>query len=120
MKHPRIVLVIFAGACASLFPLQCQSASTNVVASAPKILGFSYRCDDMIKCVNSLHQLGQDGALASLREYSAGLKSPELMREERKLHLICRLLFVNKKGWGSALHGRRSIGLWQKNTRSSR
>jgi hypothetical protein len=99
MKRKQFVLLVLTVARISLLPMQAQSTNTNIVASAPQILGLSYRCDNMIKCVNGLHQLGREQALATLREFSASLKSPQLMREERKLHLICRLLFVNEKGW---------------------
>jgi hypothetical protein len=47
----------------------------------------------MVQVVNHLRQLGKDKSLAALHDYLAS------DHEDDKVLVICRLLFVNPKGW---------------------
>jgi hypothetical protein len=62
----------------------------------------------MVQCVNGLRRLGKEKALATLREDLRlnGISGNPFVEE--KLHLICRLLFVNPDGWKSPRLGQPS------------
>src|SRR5437870_3597744 len=100
MRHYIISCSILAGL---LFTSSSAPAlDTNAVAllgKAPAIRGDSYRCGEMVRAVNSLRHLGKEDALAVLRNHlrqNDGYTSPD---QYWKLHLVCRLAFVNPQGW---------------------
>jgi hypothetical protein len=75
---------------------------TNAIAlltKAPTIDGDSYRCGDMVRAVNSLRRLGKQEALAVLRNHLHQNDRYSSSGQYWKLHLVCRLLFVNPQGW---------------------
>lgn len=51
----------------------------------------------MVKCVNTLRHAGKREALAGLTEFTQ--KHQDAPQMDDKLHWVCRLLFVNPKGW---------------------
>ena len=86
------------GLLCSLLFVACQQGAEGergnaIVTNAPSIHGETYECGKMIKAVNDLRVLGKEKSLAVLRQYllSDG--------ETAKVLVICRLLFVNPKGW---------------------
>jgi hypothetical protein len=85
-----------------MLALSAAALDTNAVAlltKAPAIHGDSYRCGDMVRAVNSLRHLGKEQALAVLGNHlrqNDRYGSPD---QYWKLHLVCRLLFVNPQGW---------------------
>jgi hypothetical protein len=91
--------------CFGLLLPSCQQRSTEnrdveMIKQAPSIDGEKYQCGEMIQVVNHLRQLGKDKSLAVLREY---LRSDGA--EDDKILIICRLLFVNPKGWEPPILG---------------
>jgi hypothetical protein len=82
------VLIVLAG---------CQAQSTEqdvaMLKNLPPINGSSYRCGEMVHVVNHLRHLGKERALTVLRDYLAS------RGDHDKVHIICRLLFINPKGW---------------------
>lgn len=83
--------------CFGSFQLCYQHAAENrdiaMLKKAPSITGRTYQCGEMVQVVNHLRQLGRDKSLAALRGYITGSV------ENEKVLVICRLLFVNPKGW---------------------
>jgi hypothetical protein len=59
----------------------------------------SYRCKDMVKCVNTLRHAGKPQALAALTEYTQKHRFTIEPQTDRKLQWVCRLLFINPEGW---------------------
>ncbi len=75
-------------------PTQYRDDVQLILSKAPSILrSQTYRCRDMVEVVNHLRRLGKDKALTVLREYL------EISGEDDRVLVICRLLFVNPKGW---------------------
>jgi hypothetical protein len=72
---------------------------STILKKTPSISGHSYRCGEMIHTVNHLRRLGKDRSLAALRAYLA------VDGEHDKVVVICRLLFVNPKGWETPVLG---------------
>ena len=75
---------------------------TNAIAllsKAPAIRGQTYSCGDMVRAVNSLRHLGKEGALAVLKNHLRQNDQDASPQQHWKLHLVCRLLFVNPEGW---------------------
>lgn len=72
-----------------------REAARDVLKGAPDARGDIYRCVNMIRTVNYLRGLGKDAALKVLRK---DLKESGF-DDNDKILLICRLLFVNPKGW---------------------
>lgn len=67
-----------------------------MMRDAPSLSGYSYRCESTVKLVNYLRGLGKEKALTILRDYVR--RDPGVDHGERVV-LLCRLLFVNPKGW---------------------
>lgn len=80
-----------------------DDAKLDIVDRTPKIAGYHYRCDDMIKTVNMLRRCGKPQALAILRKYSL-THSNDLYQADR-VALICFLLFKNSRMWGNTRFG---------------
>jgi hypothetical protein len=96
VRYLWIVCFSFALSCSETTPRRQNAVLPTGVAmlrTTPAIDGYIYRCSEMVQVVNYLRQLGKDKSLALLREY---LKSD---LENAKVLIICRLLFVNPKGW---------------------
>jgi len=83
--------------CSSFCPLDTNAVA--LLSNAPAIQGEWYRCGDMVRVVNCLRRLGKEQALAVLKYHlhQNGPGGPP--SQEFKLHLVCRLLFVNPQGW---------------------
>jgi len=81
----------------------CQTTETNspidFLRNAPAILGNSFRCDQMVLAVNSLRRVGKAHALTVLKEHLRQFQETGEPRQQQKLLLVCRLLFINPKGW---------------------
>jgi hypothetical protein len=60
---------------------------------APSVAGYHYQSAEMVRGVNHLRNLGREKCLAALRRYLAA------GGEHDKVLVLCRLLFVNPKGW---------------------
>ena len=67
---------------------------------APAIVGEKYKCSEMIQVVNHLRQLGKNKSLTILRQYLAR------DGEDDKVLVICRLLFINPRGWEPPILGK--------------
>lgn len=76
-----------------------KNRDVAMLSKAPSITGDTYQCGDIIQVVNHLRQLGKDKCLAVLRDYLAA------GGEHDKVLVICRLLFVNPKGWEPPILG---------------
>jgi hypothetical protein len=87
--------------CADPSPSPEPRLDTSIVRMAPPISGFQYHSDAMVASVNGLRQLGKEKALAVLKEYHREIGDAGDPGERKKLHLICRLLFVNPQGWAT-------------------
>jgi hypothetical protein len=104
---PRLRMRLFRLFCYMLpgLVLSCTCSGaldTNAVArlrNAPRIAGELYRCGDMVRAVNALRRVGKQQALEVLKNHlrENGIDGPP--QEEEKLHLVCRLLFVDPQGW---------------------
>lgn len=70
-----------------------QNRDVAMLTKAPAINGDTYNCGGMVEVVNHLRQLGKEKSLVVLKDYLA------ISREDGKVLVICRLLFVNPKGW---------------------
>jgi hypothetical protein len=70
-----------------------RQSLTEVISQAPPVLGSQFRCAALVRVVNRLRGLGKDRAIDALDQYAK--KSPG----DRRVHLICRCLFVNPRGW---------------------
>jgi len=71
----------------------------RLVAERAGYSGEWYHCEQMVRAVNSLRRLGKEEALAVLKNHlreNDRYASPD---QYWKLHLVCRLLFVNPQGW---------------------
>jgi hypothetical protein len=93
------VIVAFALclSCVGSFPqVPTEKQSTSILRRTPPVEGWRYRCEEMIRVVNQLRQLGKDKSLTILREYTESDGA-----EEDKVLVICRLLFLNPKGWNA-------------------
>jgi hypothetical protein len=76
----------------------------QIVENAPDISGYNYRCIAMVRAVNQLRALGKYKSISILR---AAADSRYEM--QGKVALICRLLFVNPKGWTPPAMGDPSV-----------
>ena len=78
-----------------------------MLKTTPSIAGDTYQCSEMVQVANHLRKLGKDKSLAALRTYltSGG--------DNDKVLVICRLLFVNPKGWGAPILGQPSPSINQ-------
>jgi hypothetical protein len=65
----------------------------------PSIAGNTYKCGQMVQVVNHFRKLGKEKSLTALRNYLAN------GGENDKVLIICRLLFVNPKGWDAPILG---------------
>jgi hypothetical protein len=83
-----------------LLPSQELNESSARLKKAPSILGDTYQCGEMVDLVNHLRRIGKNRSLASLRKYLAS------GGEDDKVLVICRLLFVNPKGWDAPVLGK--------------
>ncbi len=77
----------------------CVQADGPLMSRAPFISGDLYRCEDMIRSVNALRRLGKSEALKILSRHIRDNGPAGDPREEKKVFLLCRLLFINPKGW---------------------
>jgi hypothetical protein len=73
----------------------------RIIQQAPRIDAERYRCDDMVRVVNSLRAAGKEKALEALRRY---IRESDFA-EQKRVFLICRLLFVNPNGWQAPVLG---------------
>lgn len=71
-----------------------QEADASFIKEYPGING-PYHSTNMVRVVNRLRHLGKDKALKTLRKYC----TENVGGDTTKVVLICRLLFVNPKGW---------------------
>ena len=81
---------------------QADKGEPAMLNKTPAILGEQYQCGEMVQVVNHLRKLGKDKSLAALRGYLAN------DGDNDKVLVICRLLFVNPKGWDAPILGQPS------------
>jgi hypothetical protein len=60
---------------------------------APEIYGDTYQCGEIVQTVNQLRKLGKEKCLTALRKYVVSAENNETVL------IVCRLMFVNPKGW---------------------
>ena len=70
-----------------------QNRDIAMLSKVPYIDGHVFDSGAMVQVVNHLRQLGKEKSLAVLKDYLA------TSREDGKVLIICRLLFVNPNGW---------------------
>ena len=70
-----------------------KQTGLSMLSKFPKIDAYLYRCGEMVQVVNYLRGLGKEKSLAALREYCGSAQGDHI------IPIICRLLFVNPKGW---------------------
>lgn len=71
-----------------------------MLKKTPEIEGYYYRCGEMVQVVNYLRCLGKEKCVAALRQYFE--RDDE---SDAKILVLCRLLFVNPKGWDPPILG---------------
>src|SRR5690349_17219248 len=76
-----------------------ENQDIAMLKKAPSIVGDRYQCREMVQVVNHLRELGKDRSLAVLRDYLMG------GGDHDKVLIICRLLFINPKGWEPPILG---------------
>ncbi|HEY5043924.1 MAG TPA: hypothetical protein VIK53_18275 [Verrucomicrobiae bacterium] len=93
------VLLCFCNSCAT--QENKKAACLTAVENLPRgsVYGITYHCKDMVKCVNTLQQAGKSSALLALKEYVRKHAMPMEPLQDKKLMYVCRLLFINPKGW---------------------
>ncbi len=79
-----------------------QESGSDILKMAPGA-DRDYRCEDMVRAVNKLRQLGKDRALAAMEAYC---KQSQTGNADIKVIMITKLLFVNPAGWPSPILGR--------------
>lgn len=100
MKRFTCLLLFISCCCAP--GLSCAGQATNAASllkNAPSIRGVEYRCDSMVRTVNSLRQLGKDQALDVIRHHLLENDKYAAPDQWTKILIVCRLLFVNTNGW---------------------
>ena len=92
-------LILVSSSCRT--PDAERESDISVVKKLPcdTVYGSRYNSKAMVQCVNELRRLGKKRALAALRRHIErnGIRGDP--REEEKVLLVCRLLFVNPAGW---------------------
>jgi hypothetical protein len=81
---------------------QVEEGESAIVKKAPSIDGDTYKCGEMVQVVNHLRKLGKERSIAALREYLLTKPTNKKVFDNganEKVLFICRLLFVNPKGW---------------------
>lgn len=63
------------------------------------IYAFTYRCKDMVSCVNTLRQAGKVRALQALHQQILNNSQNYDPLQDKKLIYVCQILFVNLEGW---------------------
>lgn len=63
------------------------------------IYALTYRCKDMVRCVNTLRHAGKTAAFQALQEYTLSDQAFRDPLQEEKLIYVCNILFVNPEGW---------------------
>src|ERR1700722_2179398 len=96
-KMPFTLLVVLAAMTLQASTLFGDDTDTKVIAKAPELVGYTYRCEDAVRVVNHLRSLGKDKALDAMTDYLA--HSAEIGTRDHRVWLVCELLFVNPKGW---------------------
>ena len=84
---------------ASAQQIEIEGEDISIFKTAPSISGHNWLCADMVDVVNYLRKLGKDKSLAVLRQYLTNGGDGD------KILVICRLLFVNPKGWNPPILG---------------
>jgi hypothetical protein len=79
--------------------LPIEKRGAEILTKVPPMAAEKYQCAPMVEVVNHLRRLGKDKSLAVLREYLAR------DHEHDKVLVVCRLLFVNPKGWDAPIIG---------------
>ncbi len=79
-----------------------DDAALGMLEKAARVNGGEFKCPEMVHIVDHLKQLGKEKSLATLREYLLNT------RDNSKVHIVCRLLFDNPKGWQSPWLGKPS------------
>jgi hypothetical protein len=63
------------------------------------VYAFTYRCKDMVPCVNTLRRAGKIGALQAMQQYVQIHKQSGNPLQEQMLIYVCQILFINPEGW---------------------
>lgn len=86
-----ILLFSFLFFCNSLFG---QDPNLEILKKMPQPFSTAYHCDDMVQVVNGLRKVGKEQAIRTLE-----IDLRENASDDKKVLLICRLLFQNPAGW---------------------
>src|SRR5215469_15800166 len=63
------------------------------------IYALTYRCNDMVQCVNTLRHAGKIESLQALQEYTRNHPRGNYPLQDEKLIDLCNILFINPEGW---------------------
>lgn len=90
LRHSLLLIIWLQAGCGSG---SLSERDRDILESAPKIEGSTYKCSDMAKALNQLRAIGKPRCLKALNDYlSEG-------GDEDKVLVVCRLMFHNPKGW---------------------
>src|SRR5262245_4229523 len=96
-------LLLSLSICASVTsfypPVPAQNRDDAMLDRIPMVAGRRYRCEEMVRVVNYLRKMGKEKSLSALRQYLGRT------RNHGEVLLVCRLLFVNPKGWQPPILG---------------
>ena len=101
MKIQHLIPILFLAAFCTV-SAQTNTSNLDIIKQAPAI-DSDYHCRDMVRAVNYLRSVGKDKALAMLRDYCK--ENYGSGKEDAKVNMICKLLFVNPKGWPRSILG---------------
>jgi hypothetical protein len=110
-------LLVWTLGIATAFAVQDTDETSTGLAMLrriPAIDADSYRCENMARVVNYLRGLGRARSIKLLREFLDSTQDEDA--NERTL-VVCRLLFVNPKGWQAPRLGETLPKVEQKATR---
>jgi hypothetical protein len=96
-----IVVSIFGAAQLGCSNVNRPTHDSAILRALPAncIWGYAYRCKDMVVCVNALKRIGKNRTLSAMKEYAAQVGDGRDPMDGEKLLLVCRILFINEKGW---------------------
>jgi hypothetical protein len=100
VKHSATYLIFLYFVCIAILfnALGSEQTELAILAGNSSIMGNLYNCDDMVKTINYLRRCGKGPALEILKGLIEDDKK-QAKPDNDNILLICRLLFVNPKGW---------------------
>ena len=98
----KIICCYLLFACVSCTTPKTQNS--NCLRAIERLPGNSiyaptYRCKDMVQCINTLQEAGKCIALQALQQQELNNSVNGDPLQDQKLIYLCHLLFVNSNGW---------------------